>query len=128
MIINIIEEIEAKSTDTLLSHDCFIEDPGEDVADDGAGVVHRPLDRHQLVHLLLAHLGPVPPADGRPADEAHLPLHLDGVLGDGGEGRDFLDIIWFYVTIYLVQLRGWDRTTQDGWLAIPVRFGLDGGY
>ena len=89
MIINIIEEIEAKSTDALLSHDCFIEDPGEDVTDDGGGVVHGPLDGHQLVHLLLTNLGPVPPADGRPADEAHLPLHLDGVLGDGGWGRDF---------------------------------------
>ena len=71
MIINIIEEIEAKSTDALLSHDCFIEDPGEDVADDGAGVVHRPLDRHQLVHLLLAHLGPVPPADGQLSSSGH---------------------------------------------------------
>ena len=75
MIVDIIEEIIAESADVLLSHDGLVEDPRQDVADDGAGVVHRPLDAHQFVHLLLADLGPVPPADGGPTDEASLSLH-----------------------------------------------------
>ena len=75
MIVDIIEEIIAESAHVLLSHDGLVEDPRENVADDGAGVVHRPLNTNQLVHLLLAHLGPVPPADGGPTDEASLSLH-----------------------------------------------------
>ena len=75
MVVDVIEEVEAESAHTLLAHDRLVEDPGEDVAYDGAGVVHRPLHGHQLVHLLLADLGPVPPADGGPTDEASLSLH-----------------------------------------------------
>ena len=77
MIVDIIEEIIAESAHVLLSHDGLVEDPWENVADDGAGVVHRPLDTHQFVHLLLADLGPVPPADSGPTYEASLPLHLE---------------------------------------------------
>ena len=75
MIVDIIEEIIAESADVLLSHDGLVEDPRQDVADDGAGVIHRPLNTHQFVHLLLADLRPVPPADGGPTYEARLSLH-----------------------------------------------------
>ena len=75
MIVDIIKKIVAESAHILLSHHRLIKDPWEYVADDGAGVVHRPLDAHQFVHLLLADLGPVPPADGGPTDEASLSLH-----------------------------------------------------
>ena len=44
MIVDIIEEIIAESAHVLLSHDGLVEDPRQHVADDGAGVVHRPLD------------------------------------------------------------------------------------
>ena len=93
MVVDVIEEVEAESAHTLLAHDRLVEDPGENVADDGAGVVHRPLDTHQFVHLLLADLGPVPPADCGPTDEASLPLHLQA-------GQS---------SIFLVSKRFWHR-------------------
>ena len=75
MVVNVVEKIVAESADILLAHHGLVEDSRENVADDCAGVVHRPLDTDELVHLLLAHLRPVPPTDGGPADEARLPLH-----------------------------------------------------
>ena len=56
VIVDIVEEVEAESAHTLLPHHGLVQDPGEDVADDGGGVVHRPLHRHQLVHLALVDL------------------------------------------------------------------------
>ena len=56
VIVDIVEEVEAESAHALLPHHGLVQDPGEDVADDGGGVVHRPLHRHQLVHLALVDL------------------------------------------------------------------------
>ena len=107
MVVDVIEEVEAESAHILLAHHCLIQDPGENIADDGAvkeknymlkktatkiclpGVVNRPLDRHELVHLALVDLRPVPPGDGHPTYEAHFPLHRDTVrdkLRDRGAG------------------------------------------
>ena len=78
MIVDVIEKIEAESANVLLTHHGLVQDPGEDVTDDGAerkiysikkrqknrlipGVIHRPLDRHELVHLALVHLRPAGP-------------------------------------------------------------------
>ena len=36
MIINVIEEVEAESAHILLPHHCLIQDPGENVTNDGA--------------------------------------------------------------------------------------------
>ena len=131
MIVDIIEEIIAESAHVLLSHDGLVEDPRENVADDGAGVVHRPLHTHQLVHLLLADLGPVPTTDGCPTYEASLSLHLQADersifyfqrnLGIGDRENIIRQkYVRFYVTIYLDSLRG-----QDGRKPGEVWFGAN---
>jgi hypothetical protein len=82
MVVNIIQEVEADATDDLLPEDGLIEDPGEDVRDDGARVLHGVAHGHQLVHLLLgSDLGAVAPAYPHPADEAYLGLrhHCENV-------------------------------------------------
>ena len=76
MVVNIVEQVEADPADDLLSEDGLIEDPGEDVGDDGAGVLHGVAHRYQLVHLLLgADLGAVAPPDPHSAYEADVQLH-----------------------------------------------------
>ena len=76
MVVNIVEQVEADPADDLLSEDGLVEDPGEDVGDDGAGVLHGVAHRYQLVHLLLgADLGAVAPPDPHSAYEADVQLH-----------------------------------------------------
>ena len=36
MIVDVIEKVEAESADILLAHHRLVQDPGEDVTDDGA--------------------------------------------------------------------------------------------
>ena len=80
MVVYVIEKVVAEPTNILLSHNGLVEDPRENVAYDGAGVINRPLDANELVHLLLADLRPVPPTDGGPADEASLSLHREDIF------------------------------------------------
>ena len=56
VIVDIVEEVEAESAHALLPHHGLVQDPGQDVANDGGRVVHCPLHRHQLVHLALVDL------------------------------------------------------------------------
>ena len=36
MIVDVIEEVEAEPAHILLTHHCLVQDPGEDVTDNGA--------------------------------------------------------------------------------------------
>ena len=36
MIVDVIEEVEAESAHILFTHHCLVQDPGEDVTNDGA--------------------------------------------------------------------------------------------
>ena len=36
MVVDVIEEVEAESAHILFTHHCLVQDPGEDVTDDGA--------------------------------------------------------------------------------------------
>ena len=36
MVVDVIEEVEAESAHILLPHHCLVQDPGEDVTNDGA--------------------------------------------------------------------------------------------
>ena len=36
MIVDVIEEVEAESAHILLTHHCLVQNPGEDVTNDGA--------------------------------------------------------------------------------------------
>ena len=76
MVVNIVEQVEADPANDLLPEDGLVEDPGEDVGDDGAGVLHGVAHRYQLVHLLLgADLGADAPPDPHSAYEADVQLH-----------------------------------------------------
>ena len=51
MVVDVVEQVETDPADGLLSHDRLVQDPAEDVRDDGGRVLHRLADRYQLLHL-----------------------------------------------------------------------------